>query len=460
MAVTVHKTLTTGLADAGSATTYNFTVTAPDGGANRCVIAAFSTRRSVSDIFWSSSSGLGLTWTFLANSHQDHGSQGRGVFLIVGTGTPDGGTNLSVTWSSGCTEAQCIAVELDGVDVTTPGSIDVQSNGDGGTGTSRTCTLGSAPSSGFVLGAVMHAALEGANPDGWTEIGDLTGNDSQSLMMAYSATNDQSWAPSWTTSSESNAIMIEVLAAAGGDTTITPSAVAAVASVPAPAIIATASITPAAVAAVAAVPAPTILTGALITPAAVAAIAAVPAPTITATATVTPAAVAAVVAVPDPTVLTGTTPTPDAVAAIAAVPAPTITAAATLTPSAVATVATVPSPTITATAVTAPAAVAAVVAVPAPTLTATALLTPAAVTAVVAVPAPSLVITGLVTPAAVAAVVTVPVPTLIEAPGTINGIGTLWSAAVLSGERGSDAVLDGTRESRAALDGMRTSEGV
>jgi concanavalin A-like lectin/glucanase superfamily protein len=69
------------------------------------------------------------------------------------------------------------------------------------------------------------------------------------------------------------------------------------------------TITPSAVAAVAAVPAPTLDTGGtFVTPSAVAAVADVPAPVISTSSTVTPAAVAAAASVPSPTVTTSTPP--------------------------------------------------------------------------------------------------------------------------------------------------------
>ena len=231
--------------------------------------------------------------------------------------------------------------------------------------------------------------------------------------------------------------------------TATPSAVTATAAVPAPTVSAAARPTPPATTATVAVPTPTVLAGGstTATPSAVTATAAVPAPGVAGHANRQAPPVTATAAVPTPTVLAGgsTTVTPAAVAATAAVPAPIVTASrsATVVASVVAGTAAVPSATVSTqgSATAAPAAVTSTAAVPAVTVTASSSVTVAAaavaatatvhavtvaadgnttvtavaVTATVAVPTPTVLAGGAATatPAAVAAVAAVPAPTVI-----------------------------------------------
>jgi len=224
------------------------------------------------------------------------------------------------------------------------------------------------------------------------------------------------------------------------DATVTPDAVAAVASIPTPALSAGSTTAPASVAAVAAVPTPALSAGATVQPAAVAAVASVPTPTVTTdspNATVTPATVAVVAAAPTPARSTGWTVTPAAVAATVAAPTPGISAGSTVMPAAVAAVVAVPTPAVEAggSATVAPARVAVVAAVPTPSLSAGWTATPVAVAVTAAVPTPALQLTALVQPAAVAALVAVPTVTLetgASDPATFGGLATSAPTAATS----------------------------
>ncbi|MBX7159339.1 MAG: hypothetical protein K1X95_03530 [Acidimicrobiia bacterium] len=128
-------------------------------------------------------------------------------------------------------------------------------------------------------------------------------------------------------------------------TTVTPSAVTASTSVPAPAVTVSGTVTPSAVTVSVSVLSPAVQTGtsSTATPSAVTASTSVLSPAITASSTATPSAVTASTSVPAVTVDTATTIVPSAVTASTSVPASTITASGTVTPSVVSATTSVPS---------------------------------------------------------------------------------------------------------------------
>ncbi len=191
------------------------------------------------------------------------------------------------------------------------------------------------------------------------------------------------------------------------------------------------NVTPSPVAAVASVPAATIPAGAVVTPASVNATAAVPAPTVSTggNATATPATVAPATAVPMPSISTGSTvTTPTTVAATASVPAATMHAGSIVTPMVVSAVASIPSPAVSAggSATVSPATIAAVATIPAPTLTTSTNLAAATVNAVSAVPAASVRTGSTVSAVPVAASATIPAPAIqagtTVVPAAVNAV--------------------------------------
>lgn len=214
------------------------------------------------------------------------------------------------------------------------------------------------------------------------------------------------------------------ISAGGGDATVAPAAIAAVATVPAP----TESVgaAPVTVAGVVAMPAPSALTGTTTTPATVTAAVTAPQPAVSIGAA--PVAVAAVLATPQPAASVGAAPA--TVAAVVTVPTPTAGqtggGSATATPGAVASVATVPQSAVSVGA--APAVVSATSTVPAPTAITGTTATPAAVAAVVALPAS--------TESVGAAANTITVPVAMPAPTVFTGAGaapsTITAAAAVN----------------------------
>lgn len=194
----------------------------------------------------------------------------------------------------------------------------------------------------------------------------------------------------------------------GATIIVVPSAVNAVATVPAMTFVG--SVAAATVTAVGAVYSPTILASATVLTSVAAGISAIPPPTIVLTATVDASPVVSTVSVPDPTISTSAVVLPDVVAAVATVPIQVVTAAGSVTVAAntVAAIATVPVPSPIRTATATPALVVATVTVPDPAVVVAAFVVPATITAVAAVPAPAFVAFTTVSPAVVAAVGAVP----------------------------------------------------
>lgn len=155
-------------------------------------------------------SGHGLTWT-------PAGRQGSTVALDVfyGTGTPDG-TDIVINFGS--THIGCIAncFEVSGADT----SIVIEQIAFAtGSGTTGPVSLPRPPKFGLVVSAVGHLANEVANSGtGWTAISDSSfTTPNAGLQTERQAANDQSYDPSWTTSSVWISMIAEIrLAGSGG----------------------------------------------------------------------------------------------------------------------------------------------------------------------------------------------------------------------------------------------------
>jgi len=205
---------------------------------------------------------------------------------------------------------------------------------------------------------------------------------------------------------------------------VTPAVVAGIGALPIPSILAASVVEPTSIAALAALPTPTILAGALVTPAAIAGVAALPTPAILAEALVTPAVIAALSALPTPTIIVGGTPvtvTPDVIAALGALPTPAILAAAVVTPSGIAVVTMLPTPSILAGALVAPSTVMLISALPTPSVLVAATVEPATIAALIALATPSILAGSVITPATIALLAALPTPVII------TGALTFWT---------------------------------
>lgn len=326
--------------DSTDLSTYNFTVTAPISGDT--VFAMVGGRKASGVADPTSVSGLGLTWTKVVGLSNAAGT--LSVSMWVGTGTPSGATTFTVnvaTWVN----CDISLLACTNVDTTTPTA---QSGSAEGTSTTGLVTLGSAPTSGFVVGGLGHQTNEaGTAGSGFTGFNTNGANPNTQLIGEYQAANDQTIDATWTTSSAWVAVGAEVNSA-GTNATATPTEAVLVLDVPAPTILADATVTPTEAVLVLLVPAPTIVVGVTVTPTEAVLTWTVDAPVITASATPTPTEAVLVLLVPAPTITASATPTPTEAILILDVPAPTITtsANATATPTEVILVWAVPAPTI------------------------------------------------------------------------------------------------------------------
>lgn len=339
------------------------------------------------------------------NSIATTGGQIRAWYLV------DPADSTTYTWTVGTsTRRSIVGVLCRGVDNTTP--IDVKGSNQSGPGTNHTPP--SLTSTVDNVGVVDIIGLRQFSPDTanwtvpasgltWTEQKDVQGADSNNnirlaLGTAVAGAAGALSTAVWTQSDvfeDSIDIRIALKPAAGGgtDATVTPSTVAAVASVPSATVSTGSTVTPAVVAAVAAVPTATVSTGSTVTPGSVAAVAAVPTATVSTGSTVTASTVAAVAAVPAASISAGSTVLAVTVQAVAAVPAATVATGSTVTAVTVAAVAAVPTPNVTAGGATiAAATVAAVAAVNSPTVSAGSTVLPSTVVAVASIPAPTVVV--------------------------------------------------------------------
>jgi len=175
-----------------------------------------------------------------------------------------------------------------------------------------------------------------------------------------------------------------------------------------------APVAPSAVAAVASIPAVTVSTGgagdATAAPAVVAATATAPGPTLSTGSTVDGAVVAATATIPAASAAGGSTPTPSTIAAVASVGAATVNTGSTISASTVTAVAAVAAATPSTGSTAAPTTIGATAAVGSVTFTSSANPAPAAVAAVATVPSPSIQASSTVPPTTVAGIATVPTP--------------------------------------------------
>ena len=198
-------------ATTNSSTTYTLTVTTPTTGRVAFLCVELSRGGAVSR---PTPSGLGLTWTFIAEDLQTGAATNFYIGAWYGLGTPSG-TTLTITLNGGGTySGRGISLaEFSGVDTTTP---TVQSVAGNGNSTGLTLTLGAAPTSGAVWGGVTHEANEATtHGTGWTEIGDGAGNTpSTAFETNYQLANDQSCDWTWTTSALCRGVLVELAATA------------------------------------------------------------------------------------------------------------------------------------------------------------------------------------------------------------------------------------------------------
>lgn len=248
-------------------------------------------------------------------------------------------------------------------------------------------------------------------------------------------------APTLQTGQTVTAVKVSATATVGAPTVLTgeavaPATVAAVATVGAPTVQTGETVTATTVAAVATVGSVTFTSAASVAPATVAATATVGAPTVQAGETVAPATVAAVATVGAPALRTGETVTAATVAAVATVGTVTVTAGGnvTITASTVAGGATVGAPTVTTGAGVSPATVAAVATVGAPTIRLSVVISPTSVTAVATVGAATAGAGSTVAPATVAIVAAVGAPTIrlgvLIGPATVAAIAAVGAVTI------------------------------
>lgn len=227
-------------------------------------------------------------------------------------------------------------------------------------------------------------------------------------------------------------IVLSSSAAAGGtNATVTPIAIQATTSVPAPDVSAGATVTPNAVQATTSVPAPALSAGATVSPNAIQATTSVPAPTLSAGATVSPNAIQAATSVPAPALSAGSTVTPAAISLTTSIPLPAVSAGGNvnITPAAISPTTSIPAPALSAGATVLPSAVQAVTSVPPVALSTGATVQPPAVLAAASLPAPVTSAGASLTAVAVLAVTTLPAPGR-SAGSTVTPLAVLASATL------------------------------
>jgi hypothetical protein len=211
--------------------------------------------------------------------------------------------------------------------------------------------------------------------------------------------------------------------------TQSPAVLATVAALPAATLSAGVSATQTAIASVAALPAATLSAGASSTQTAIATTAALPAATFSSAATESPAVIAAVAALPAASPSTGASVAQTAIATVAALPAATFSSAATVEPAVVPVVAALPAPTVdTGSGDASPSvsAIASVAALPAPTIAASSTQDATAIATVAALPASTVAASSTPTPAVTATVVAMPA----AAPSAGSTVAPVEAAAV------------------------------
>ena len=435
--------------------------------------------------------GVAMTSVGIAETGSPTSASGfvQGWYLV---NPPTGTKTVVVTATGGSLPGNGLAggsVSFNGVDQTTPVRNFVAISADGGGGGTLGITENISSATGNMVIAACCYGGSGTITSGQTlrveggssgagagTIGIGTAAGASSVTMSFATVGPTDW---W------GEFGVDIVAASGGGgtgATVTPSAVACVAAIPAPAIsagrgatvspatvaakaavpaptittIKNATVTPVVVSAVAAVPAPALSTGRTVTPASVVATASVPSPTISAikSATVNPVTVSALASVPAPTVLTssGATVTPTSVVARAAVPAPVISISSLVNPTSVSAPAVVPAPALSTGSTASPASVSALAAVPAPNIgtSVSAIVSPATVQAKAAVPAPSVIvgISAIVSPASVGCIVAISAPGLstgsVVAPASVAAVAYVPSPAGSAGTVVHPLTVSGT----------------
>lgn len=213
------------------------------------------------------------------------------------------------------------------------------------------------------------------------------------------------------------------------------------------------TVTPSAVATTASLPAASVSAGVTLTPDAIATTASLPAASVSIGTTVTPATIATTVAVPQATPVTGgsVTVSPATIAATVSVPAAAVSAGSTVTPSAIATSASLPAASPSAGSTVTPAAIATTIGVPAASPAAHATASPAVLTATISLPAASLSAGATVSPAAIGAVVALPLTAVL---GTVA---KATSVAAVTATATSVPAVSATATSVPAVSAGRTS---
>lgn len=195
-------------------------------------------------------------------------------------------------------------------------------------------------------------------------------------------------------------------------TTVSPAAIQATTSVPAPSISTGSTVSAVAIAGTTTMPAPALSTGETVSAVAISATTSVPAVSVSTggSATVPASAVQVTTSVPAVSVSTGQTVTAVAITAVVSLPAPAVSGGATFVAVAVTAVTSLPAPAVSTGQTVAATAVQLTTSVPAPSVGAGAGVTPAAVLALASFPTAGVSGGATVVPVAIAVVVSLPAP--------------------------------------------------
>lgn len=380
--------------------------------------------------------GNGLTWVEIGNIQSGNATTGAKTTVFRAMGASPSAEAVTIDFG-GITQTRCGWSIVEFSDIDTSGT-----DGSGAVVQFKTAaaTSGTAGTADFdaafgdgtnnaTYSAITNRIAEAVTEEGgFTELHDLAfGADAAHMQSMWRIGEDQTPAPTWTTSAHWAQLVVEIKAAGGGTpATVTPAVIAVTASLPAPAVLAASTVTPAAIATVATLPTPTLLAAARVTPAVIATITVLPTPSILAAALVAPATIAAITALPTPTIIVDGGPavvTPATISVLAALPTPSILAAVVVTPAGIAISITLPTPVASAGALVLPATIGLVVALPTPTLLAASTVNPATIALLVGLPTPLILVPATVTPATIGLIVGLPTPLIIVA------VPTFWQPA-------------------------------
>lgn len=392
------------------------------------------------------------SWTTLGPANQDPGAANAGTTCYIAyakvVNAYTNGDDITFTYNSVNVPAKAIVIEeWANLHATVPVAVAATT----ATGASTSPSISRTPGA---AGQLFYAALsiEGPVGDTYTQDSDTTDGPWQTLTSLATAngtaasnqcvrgaaklvtgTTAQTWNPTITSRDWGQVAVVFDTAPQQADATVSPSVVAAVASVPAstPKVGQTAS--PSTVAAVAAVPSATAAGGGQSSPSVVAAVAAVGGPSVTTDQTVSASTASAVAAVPSAQAAGGGGASPAVVAAVAAVGSPALSAGQAASPTAVAAAADVPAVQVQAGSQVSPSVATAIADVPAPAVSTgtNANAAPDTVPAVAAVPAASAAGGAEASPAEVAAVSSVPAVSV--ATGSTVTAGTVDAVADVPG---------------------------